>query len=155
MARSCSCLRCLLATVALALVLGRGFGLLLFELLFQFGALLGLAFGALLALHLKLLFCAEEFNEGFLRPVTLLEAGADDAQIAAIAVAVARRHGVKEALHGVVGAQKTERLPAGVKLYSVNYESGVPTAKRLLAAQITRIALSRRRPTRSAVAVKS
>ena len=72
------------------------FGLGFFHLLFQIGALFGLDLVALLALDFELLFGAEEFDEGLFRAVALLESSPDDAQIAALAVAVARRDGLKE-----------------------------------------------------------
>ena len=88
----------------------------LFQLLFELGALLGLDVGALLALDFELLFGAQQFDEGLLRAVALLEAGADDAQIAAVAIAVARSHGVKQPRHGLVGHEKAERLAARVQI---------------------------------------
>jgi hypothetical protein len=54
--------------------------------------------------------------KAFSPPSPLLEAGADDAQIAALAVAVARRHGLKEPLDGLVGHEKAERLTARVQI---------------------------------------
>src|SRR5262249_9525148 len=82
------------------------------ELLFEFGALLGLDIGALLALLVELLFGTQQFDERLLGAVALLEASADDAQIAALAIAVARGHGVEEACYSLVGPEKAERLAA-------------------------------------------
>src|ERR1700746_49000 len=67
--------------------------LVVFELLLEFGALLGLDFVALLPLLVELLFGAQQFDECLLGTVALLETGADNAQVAALAIAVARSHG--------------------------------------------------------------
>ncbi len=61
---------------------------------------------------IELLFGAQQFDEGLLGPVALLETGAHDAQVAARAVAVARSHGVKETLDGLVGHEKAESQAA-------------------------------------------
>ena len=53
---------------------------------------LGADFGALLALLVERLFAAQQLDEGLLAAVALAEVGVNDAQIAAFAVAVARRN---------------------------------------------------------------
>ena len=60
-------------------------------MLFQLGPFLGLDVVALLALDLKLLLGAQQFDEGLRGPVALLESGADNPQITTLTVAVARR----------------------------------------------------------------
>jgi len=92
------------------------FLLLLFELLFELIPLLGLQVGALLALHFELFFRAQQFDERLFGAVALLEAGANDPQIAAVAVAVARSHDIKEPLDGIVGAEEGVRLAARVQI---------------------------------------
>ena len=60
--------------------------------------------GALLALHFQLLLRAQQFDERLFSAVALLKAGADNAQIAALAIAIARgATDVKEPLDGIVG----------------------------------------------------
>ena len=85
-------------------------------MLFEIGALFGLDLVALLALDFQLLFGAEELNEGLFRSVALLEAGADDAQIAALAVFVTRRNGVEEPVDGLGGHHVAEGLAARVQI---------------------------------------
>src|SRR5579859_7500839 len=77
-----------------------GFLLSCFHLRFELLPLLSLDGVALLALLVELLFCAEQFDERLLRAVPALEAGANDAQVAALAVAIAGRHRLKETAHG-------------------------------------------------------
>jgi hypothetical protein len=97
-------------------VVGAGFVLFFFQGFVEFGALLGLDFFALLALFVELLLCSEEFDEGLFGAIALLEAGLDDAQVAALAIAVARGHGVEEALDGDIGHQERECLTARVEI---------------------------------------
>jgi len=87
-----------------------------FQLFFELGALLGLDVCALLALGVDLLFGAQQLDEGLLGAIALLEAGANDAQVTALAVAIARRHGVEQPLHGLVGHEKAESLAARVQI---------------------------------------
>src|SRR6516225_8586502 len=68
--------------------------LLLFESLFELLALFGLDIGTLLTLLVELLFGAQQFDERLLGAVAFLETGADDPEVAAVAIAVARGHGV-------------------------------------------------------------
>jgi hypothetical protein len=58
--------------------------------LVDFFAALGSRFGALLALLIQLVLGSQEFDEGLFGSVASLEAGADDAEIAAGAVSVTR-----------------------------------------------------------------
>src|ERR1700677_2251625 len=60
--------------------------------LVDFFAALGARFGALLALLVQLVLGTEEFNEGLLGSITLLETGAHDAQIAAGAISITWGH---------------------------------------------------------------
>ena len=78
-----------------------------FELLLEFGALLGLDLVALLTLLVELLFGAQQFDERLLGAVALLETGADNAQVAALAIAVARSHGVEQPLDCLVGHEES------------------------------------------------
>src|SRR4029077_16016860 len=66
------------------------FLLRLFELLLEFGALLALDVGPLLALHFELLLGSEQFDERCLAAVALSKSSPDDAEIAPLPVAVAR-----------------------------------------------------------------
>src|SRR5579863_182119 len=90
--------------------------LLLVKLLLKLGALFSLKVGALLALDFKLLFGAQQLDERLGGAVSLLETGANDSQITAVAVAVAWSHDIKKPLDGVVGAKKCERLTARVQI---------------------------------------
>jgi hypothetical protein len=92
------------------------FLLCFFHMLFQLGALFGPYIVALLALFVELLFGAQQFDESLLGPVALLEAGAHDAQIAALAVAVTRRYCFEEPLDGLIGHEKAEGLTARVQI---------------------------------------
>src|SRR5512143_2120711 len=67
-----------------------------------FGAL-GANFGALLAFLVEYLLAAEQFDEGLLGAVALLPSGADDAEIAAVAIAETRGDGVEQLGDGFVG----------------------------------------------------
>ena len=62
--------------------------LLLSKLLLQLIAALGARVGTLLALLVENLLGSEELDESLLGSVALLEAGADDAQVSAVAIAV-------------------------------------------------------------------
>ena len=104
-------LRSLLATLWLVSVF-----LLIFQLLLEFGALLRLEVGALLALDLKLLLGAQQLDERLFGAVALLESGANDPQIAAVAVAITRSNHVKEPLNSIVCAEKGDRLTARVQI---------------------------------------
>src|SRR3954466_6616179 len=87
-----------------------------FQLRFELFSLLGLDLVALLFLGFELLFGAKEFDERLLAAVALAEAGANDAQIAALAIAVARSHGFKQPRNSRIGLQEAERLPARVQI---------------------------------------
>src|SRR4051794_10503229 len=87
-----------------------------FEFGFELLALFGLDLVALLFLGFELLFGTEEFDECFLAAVALAEAGADDAEIAALAIAVTRSHGIKQPRDSRVGLQEAERLAARVQI---------------------------------------
>ena len=104
-------LRGLLAALGFVRVL-----LLFFELLFEFGALFRFEVVALLALDFELFFRAQQFDEHLFGTIALLEADANDSQIATVAVAVAGSHDVKKALDGIVGAEKGVRLTARVQI---------------------------------------
>src|SRR5271163_1759913 len=90
--------------------------LLLFHRLLRLFAALGAGFGALLALFIEHLLGAQQLDEGLFRPIALLETGANDAQIAAIAVAVARRHRLKETGDGLAGHQVRQGAAPAVKI---------------------------------------
>ena len=87
---------------------------LLFHLLGELFALLGAGFGALLSLLVELLLGAEELDVGHLGCVTLAGSGARDAEVAAIACAVARSHGGEEAVDRLRRHQVSSGLTAGV-----------------------------------------
>ena len=80
---------------------------------------LGSGFGALLALLVQLVLRTEELDEGLFGSVAFLEAGADDAEIAAGAVSVARGYGVKQAGDGFPGLQIGEGQAAGMQVASL------------------------------------
>ena len=84
--------------------------------LVDFFAALGPCFGALLALLVQLVLGTEEFDEGLLRSIALLEAGAHDAQIAAGTIAVARGHGIEQAGNCFPGLQIGECQAAGMQI---------------------------------------
>src|ERR1700739_4387192 len=86
------------------------------KLLLQLFAALGTGVGALLALLVEKFFRTEKLDEGLLRTVATLESGANDAQIAAVAVAVTGSNGVEEPSHGLAGLQESKRLPPRVKV---------------------------------------
>src|SRR5262249_2379367 len=65
---------------------------------------------ALLTLLVESGLSPEKLDEGFFGTVTLLEATAHDAQIAAVAVAVARGHGVKKPRDSIAGLKERKRL---------------------------------------------
>src|ERR1039458_681524 len=92
------------------------FFFLFFEMLFHLGALLGFDVVALLPLGVKLLFGAQQFDEGLFGAVALLKSSPDDAEVAAGAIAVARSHGLKQPLHGLIGHEKAESLAARVQI---------------------------------------
>jgi len=85
------------------------------RLVYLFAAL-GTRFCALLALLIQLVLRTEELDEGLLGSIALLEAGADDAQIAAGAIAVARGHGIEQARNGFPGLEIGECQAAGVQI---------------------------------------
>src|SRR3954465_8413860 len=87
-----------------------------FEFGFELLALFGLDLVALLLLGFELLFGAEKFDKRLLAAVSLAEAGANDAQVATLAVAVTRRHGFKQPRNSRIGLQEAERLAARVKI---------------------------------------
>src|SRR5437588_990421 len=74
-------------------------GLVGFHLLLDFFLALGADFSALLTLLLDEFLAAQQLNEACSCAVTLAEALMDDAQVAAVAVAKTRSHGVKQAVH--------------------------------------------------------
>src|SRR5574341_784147 len=74
--------------------------------------LLGTALGLLLALGADDLLRAQQLDEGLLAAIALPPARAHDAQVAALAVAEARRDGVKQLLHRFAGHQVGRRLAA-------------------------------------------
>src|ERR1035437_4902440 len=84
------------------------FLLLLFELFFELGALLGLDVVALLALGVQLLLGAKEFDEGLFGAIALLKSSPDDAQIAALAVPVAGGHSIEQPHRGLVSHRSEE-----------------------------------------------
>ncbi len=83
------------------------FGLHCFLQLF---ALFGAGFCAFLAFLVENCLGSEEFDEGFLSTVSTLESTANDAQIAAISVAIAWGYGVKKTGHGVAGLKERKSL---------------------------------------------
>src|SRR5579859_1993505 len=85
---------------------------LFFHRLLGFVGLLGAGFGALFALFLLDLLRAQQLDVDRLAAVATAEALADDPQIAAFAVAVARRDRVKKPVHGFASHQKTGSQPA-------------------------------------------
>src|SRR5580700_7414041 len=93
-----------------------GSGSLLGHGLLHFLAALGAGFGALLALLVENLLGVDQLNDGLFATIALAEASARDAEIAAVAIAVTRRHGVKEARHRFVGLQIGVRLAPGMKI---------------------------------------
>jgi hypothetical protein len=104
-------LRSLLATLWFVSVL-----LLLFKLLLEFGALLRFEVGALLALDLKLLLGTQQLDERLFSAIALLKSSANNPQIAAVAVAIARSHHVKKPLDSIVCAEKSDRLTASMQI---------------------------------------
>src|ERR1700724_2814151 len=88
---------CLDTTVVLGLCFG------LFHGLLGFRGLLGAGFGALLALFVEHLLAAQQLDEGLIGAVTFVPAGANNAQISAVAVPEAGTNGVKQLDHGIVG----------------------------------------------------
>ena len=84
--------------------------LLLSHLLLHLFAALGTRVSTLLALLVENLLGSEQLDEGLLRSIALLEAGANDAQVAAVAIAVARRDRVKKPRYGFTGLQESESL---------------------------------------------
>jgi hypothetical protein len=84
--------------------------------LVDFFAALGPGFGALLTLLVQLVLGAQEFDEGLFGSVAFLEAGADDAEVAAGAVSVTRGYGVKQAGDGFPGLQIGKGQAAGMQV---------------------------------------
>ncbi len=76
-----------------AIMLCLRFGI--FHRLLGFGVFLGAGFGALLALFVQHFFAAQQFEESFVGAVALIPSGADEARVAAVAVAETRADGVK------------------------------------------------------------
>src|SRR5580704_26016 len=72
----------------------------------------GTGLGAFLAFFVQHFFAAEELDEGVVGAVTLPPAGANDAQVTAVAVSKARTDGVEELVDGGTGHQKGEGLTA-------------------------------------------
>src|SRR5580704_14729269 len=87
--------------------------------LVDFFAALGSGFGSLLTLLVQLLLGAQKFDEGFFGSVAFLEAGADDAEIAAGSVSVARGYGVKQTGDGFPGLQIGKGQTAGMQVASL------------------------------------
>src|SRR6266568_3250221 len=87
-----------------------------FEFGFELLALFGLDIFALLGLGFELLLGAKEFDKSLLAAVALAETGANDAQVAALAVAVTRRDGFKQPRNSRIGLQEAERLAARVQI---------------------------------------
>src|SRR5437588_8137196 len=78
---------------------GGGRFLIGFHLFLDFFFALGADFSALFTLLLDELLAAQQLNEACCCAVTLAEAFVNDAQVAAVAVAETRGHGIKEAVH--------------------------------------------------------
>src|SRR5947207_560261 len=74
--------------------------------------LLGARFRTLGTLLLNELLAAQQFDERLLPAVTLTEAGAHDAEVSAVAVAEARRDGIKQSLYGFARHKISARLTA-------------------------------------------
>src|SRR2546430_781855 len=93
-----------------------GFGgslLLLFKGLLHLFAALGASFGALFPLLVENLLRADQLDEGFFTAIAFAISGADDAQIAALTIAVAGRDGLKETLHRFAAQQVRSSETAG------------------------------------------
>jgi len=90
--------------------------LLLSKLLLQLFAALGPGLGALLALLIEKLFSSEQLDESLLCAVAALESSADNAQVAAIAIAVAGRDSVKQPGDCLAGLQEGQSLTARMKV---------------------------------------
>src|SRR5580700_8961685 len=88
----------LFAALAAAFFLGHG-------LLHLFAAP-GPSLGALLALLVEHLLRIDQLDVDLLRAVTALKSGANDAQVAAVAIAVPRRDRVKQPCHRFARLQK-------------------------------------------------
>src|SRR2546423_629173 len=98
-------------------VRSRSFALLSLFLLFhgfaRFFSFLGTGFGALLSLFVEKLFAAQQLDEGFVSAIAFLPIGANNAGVAAVAIAKARADGIEQLVHGLFGHQVSRCLPAG------------------------------------------
>lgn len=88
--------------------------LLLGHLLLQLLAALGPDFGTLLALLIEHLLGSKQLDKRLFGSVTLLPASANDPQVAAVAVAVPRRYGVKKPRDSFAGLQESQSLTPGM-----------------------------------------
>src|SRR5579864_4108400 len=95
---------------------GGAFGLSLclglFHRLLGLGGFLGASFGALFLLLVENLLAAEQFQKSLVGSVALVPPGADDARVAAVAVAETGANGVEQLHDGFVGHQVTAGLTA-------------------------------------------
>src|SRR5205814_1550205 len=93
---------------ALLLLLCLGF----FHGLARLFGFFGAKFGSLLALFVQNFFRAQQFDKCLLSAIALLEAGANDAQIASIAVTEPRTDRIEQLVHRLARHQETRREPA-------------------------------------------
>src|SRR3954449_6829087 len=71
----------------------------------RFGGFLASIFRTFFALLVQTLLAAEQFEEGFVRAVALVPAGADNASVSAVAIAEARSDRIEQLYDGFVGHQ--------------------------------------------------
>src|SRR5579863_5791251 len=74
---------------------------------------LGAGFAAFLALFVDQFFTAQKFDEGVVGAVAFSPSGADDAEVAAIAITEAWADGVEKFVDGGAGHEVSKRLTAG------------------------------------------
>jgi hypothetical protein len=81
-----------------------------------FGSAFGASFAALLTLFVEQFLATEQFDEGVVGAVTLAPSGANDAEVAAVAIAKARTDNIKQFVNRCAGHEVSERLTTGSKI---------------------------------------